>query len=201
MKPMKRLIAIIALAAALPALLQGCAPVVIGGTAMGVSVLHDRRDSATVLDDKKIVFHIQGQISEDKSMGEHASVGVTGYNRVVLLTGQAETPAIKARIAAIAQAAPKAKRVVDELRVGPRPSLGVESNDAYLTSQVKFALFGIEIADFDPTRIKVVTAYEVVYLMGLVTAEEATATVEKARYVKGVKRVVRLFENYIQPKS
>ena len=201
MRSMKRLIAMIALAIALPSLLQGCAPVVIGGTAMGVSVLHDRRDSSTVMDDKRIKFQILGQISEDKSLGEHASVGVTGYNRVVLLTGQAETPAIKARIAAISRDAPKVKRVVDELRVGPRPSLGVESNDAYLTSQVKFALFGIEIADFDPTRIKVVTAYEVVYLMGLVTAEEATATVEKARYVKGVKRVVRLFENYIQPKS
>jgi len=201
MSPMKRLTAMFALAAVLSSLLQGCAPVVIGGTAMGVSVVHDRRDSATVLDDKKIVFQIQGQISEDKSLGEHASIGVTSYHRVVLLIGQAETPEIKARIAAIARAAPKVKRVVDEVSIGPRSSLGDESNDAYLTSQVKLALFSIEIVDFDPSRIKVVTEQKVVYLMGLVTAEEATATVEKARYVKGVKRVVRLFENYTQPKS
>lgn len=201
MNSMKRLIAVIALAAVPPALLQGCAPVVIGGTAVGVSVLHDRRDPATVLDDKNIVFKIHGRISGDKSLGEHASVGVTSYNRVVLLTGRAETPEIKARIAAVAKDAPKVKRVVDEVRIAPRSSLGEESNDAYLTSQVKLALFSIEIADFDPTRIKVVTDHRVVYLMGLVTAEEAAAAVEQARYVKGVKRVVRLFEHYIQPES
>ncbi len=196
---MKRFITLIALAVALASLLQGCAPMIIGGTAMGVSMLHDRRDSATVLDDKQIVFHIQGQISEDKSLGEHASIGVTSYNRVVLLTGQAETPAIKARIAAIAQAAPKVKRLVDEVSVGPRASLGEESNDAYITSQVKVALFSIQITDFDPSRIKVVTEQKVVYLMGLVTAEEAAATVEQARYVSGVKQVIRLFE-YVKTK-
>jgi len=189
------------LAAALPALLQGCAPVVVGGTAVGVSVLHDRRDSSTVLDDKNIAFKIYSQLSDDTALGEHSSVGVTSYNRVVLLTGQAETSAVKARIDAIAQAAPKVKRVVDELHIGPRPSLGQESNDAYITSQVKLTLFGIEMPDYDPTRIKVVTAYGVVYLMGLVNSAEADATVEKARYVKGVKRVVRLFEHYVAPES
>ena len=30
--------------------------------------------------------------------------------------------------------------------------------------------------------------------MGLVTQEEATAVVEKARYIKGVERVVKIFE-------
>jgi osmotically-inducible protein OsmY len=44
------------------------------------------------------------------------------------------------------------------------------------------------------TRIKVVTERSVVYLMGLVSRQEADLATEDARSVSGVKRVVRLFE-------
>jgi osmotically-inducible protein OsmY len=33
-----------------------------------------------------------------------------------------------------------------------------------------------------------------VYLMGIVTEEEAAQAVEKVRYVSGVKRVIKIFE-------
>jgi osmotically-inducible protein OsmY len=44
----------------------------------------------------------------------------------------------------------------------------------------------------------VVTSQGTVYLMGLLTRHEADAVTDVARYVSGVKKVVRLFE-YIQP--
>jgi len=199
---MKRLIVMIVLVSAFGALLQGCGPVLVGGTAVSATtMLHDRRDAGAVVDDRNIVFQIHSQISGDDSpFAEKASIGVTSYNRVVLLTGQAKTAQIKQQIHGIAQGAPTVKRVVNEITVTPLPSIADESNDTYLTSQVKLALFRIQLPDFDPTRIKVVTEQRVVYLMGLVSEQEGNAAVEKARYVKGVERVVRLFERY-QPKS
>ena len=78
--------------------------------------------------------------------------------------------------------------------VGPPDSLSTRSNDAFLTTKVKTALFQIKIADFDPTRVKVVTERSVVYLMGLVRPNEADASANVASQVSGVRQVVTLFE-------
>jgi osmotically-inducible protein OsmY len=175
-------------------LLQACAPMVVGGAAVGVSVLHDRRPAEVVLADEKTELGIRAGIGDDKTLFEHSSVGVTSYNRVVLLTGQADNPGVVERIRALAAASEGVRRVVNEIQIADGSSLASESHDAYLTSRVKLALFDLELADFDPSRVKVVTEQDVVYLMGLVTKDEAAAVVEKVRYVRGVKRVVKVFE-------
>jgi len=184
---------------ALP-LLQGCGPAFVGGAAMGVSILHDRREAGIVLTDEKIELKAMAKISEEPSLAEHSGVSITSYNQVALLTGQADSPQVKQGIADLVAGFPEVKRVIDEVEVAPRASLRNESHDAYITSRVKLALFDLELPDFDPSRVKVVTEQDVVYLMGLVTEQEAHAVVEKVRYVNGVKRVVKIFE-YIAAKS
>jgi osmotically-inducible protein OsmY len=87
-------------------LLQGCAPAVVGGTAVGVSVLHDRRPADVVLADERTELRISAAIGEDKSLSEHCSVSATSYNRVVLLTGRADTPEVADRIRALAAGKP-----------------------------------------------------------------------------------------------
>jgi osmotically-inducible protein OsmY len=84
--------------------------------------------------------------------------------------------------------------VVNEVSIGPSASIARESEDTLITSKVKFALTKIDRPDFDPTRVKVVTETGIVYLMGLLTPEEAEAVVSKARYVGGVEKVVKIFE-------
>ena len=175
-------------------LLQACAPVVVGGAAVGASVLHDRRPAKVVLTDEQNELRVYSRIGEEQELAEQTSVGVTSYNAVVLLTGQAQTPRQKARVEEIAAAVPDVKRVVNEIQISNGASLVSESHDVYLTSRVKLALFDLDLPDFDPTRVKVVTEQDVVFLMGLVTPQEADAVVEKVRYVDGVKRVVKVFE-------
>ncbi len=63
-----------------------------------------------------------------------------------------------------------------------------------LTTKVKTALFQVKIDDFDPTRVKVITDQNVVYLMGLVRPNEADASANVASQVSGVRQVVTLFE-------
>jgi len=182
----------------LPLLLQGCAPIVVGGAAVGASVIHDRRPAGVVLEDQKTELAIRAAIGEDPELLKHSNVGVTSYNRVVLLTGQAESAQIRRRIHDIAAGRSGVSRVVDEVQVAGDATLLSKSQDAYLTSRVKLSLFELDLPDLDPTRIKVVTEREVVYLMGLVTQVEAAAVVKKVRFVPGVKRVVKVFD-YIQP--
>jgi osmotically-inducible protein OsmY len=180
-------------------LLQGCAAVVVGGAAVGAATLHDRRPYYVVIDDQDIELSAMGALNANKDVHDHSRISVTSYNRKVLLTGQADTDAIRALAAGLVSRMPKVERVIDEVTVGPRADLRRQAEDGLITSRAKLALIDISLPHFDPTRIKVVTEDGVVYLMGLVTPEEANATVDKVRFVPGVKRVVKLFEYQQSP--
>lgn len=174
--------------------LHGCAAVVVGGVTAGVSLVHERRSAGTVIDDEAIELKVRNLIDQNQDLASHSRVSATSFNLVVLLTGQTDHPATNDRIEYLTHELPKVRRVENYITVGSFSGLGDDTNDAYLTTKVKAALFNIHIPDFDPTRVKVVTERAVVYLMGLVTAQEADATVEEARYVSGVRKVVRIFE-------
>jgi osmotically-inducible protein OsmY len=186
---------------ALAVLLPGCAPALIGGTAVGISVIHDRRTTATVLEDQKVELVAEARLNDHKDLSKHSQVSFTCYNRVMLITGRADSPDVKARIAEMVGRFPELVRVVDEVQVGLLSGLEQLTDDIYLTSKVKLALFEInDIPTFDPTRVTVTSDHGVVYLMGLVTQREAAAVVDKVRYINGVQRVVKVFE-YVEPET
>ena len=177
-------------------LTHGCAGVVVGGAATGAAVIHDRRSAGTVIDDQGLGWKISNEIFSDKELSEPSHINVTVYNGAVLLTGETPTEDLKLRANAIAaRVSDKEKPVYNELAIAEPTSLTTRTNDAYITTKVKTALFDIQsIKGFDVTRVKVTTENSVVYLMGLVTSVEADAVTEKTRNVGGVKKVVKLFE-------
>jgi len=65
-------------------------------------------------------------------------------------------------------------------------------NDHRITTRVKTAIATSAPAEF--SCIKVVTEKANVYLLGLVTPEEADIAVEATRSVTGVVRVIKVFE-------
>lgn len=175
-------------------LLQGCAPVVVGGAATGASVVHDRRTAGTAIDDQSIELKALSRLTNNADLNPRVHVSATSYNRVVLLTGQADDEDARGQYVEMVRTIPMVKRVVNEVQIGPGATLSEQSSDAFITSKVKLELFNIKLPEFDPTRVKVVTEKGVVYLMGLLRANEADAVVEKVRYLRGVKQVVKVFE-------
>ncbi|HRX70518.1 MAG TPA: BON domain-containing protein [Candidatus Competibacteraceae bacterium] len=175
--------------------LNGCAGLLVGGTAMAVSVAHDRRTTGMVVDDQTIEFKLYDALNKKLPQGNRISV--TSYNGTVLLTGEvvSETTRWQAENIARHLGKPLVRMVHNELVVGSPISLSVQSNDALLTTKVKTALFQIShIPGFDPTRVKVVTSQGVVYLMGLVRTNEADAAADVASQIGEVRQVVTLFE-------
>ncbi|MCB1918549.1 MAG: BON domain-containing protein [Candidatus Competibacteraceae bacterium] len=175
--------------------LNGCAGLLVGGTAMAVSVAHDRRTTGMVVDDQTIELKLYGALNKKLPQGNRISV--TSYNGTVLLTGEvvSETARWQAENIARHLGKPLVRMVHNELVVGSPISLSVQSNDALLTTKVKTALFQIShIPGFDPTRVKVVTSQGVVYLMGLVRTNEADAAADVASQIGEVRQVVTLFE-------
>lgn len=175
--------------------LTGCAAVLVGGAAVGTAaVIHDRRDYTDILKDQELEMSAARALGRDPLVSENSRISVTSYNRKVLLTGQARDTEVAARATELVSGIPKVELVIDEVAIGPNISVTQESQDAWLTSQAKLALAKVELPDFDPTRVKVVTEDAVVFLMGLVSPEEGDAAADQVRYVPGVKRVVKLFE-------
>jgi osmotically-inducible protein OsmY len=191
---MARNLAVLVLAASL--LASGCTPLVVGTAAVGGTlVATDRRNVDVQLADERIEWQVSGRISD--KLKKEAHINVTSYNRQVLLTGEAMTEEMKQEAERIAAAVPEVKNVVNEVQVGPSSSFGQRSNDTYLTSVVKTRFVGDQ--KFNPFDVKVVTESGVVYLLGLVTEKEGDDATNIARHVKGVKRVVRIFEYIPEP--
>lgn len=176
------------------ALLGGCTAVVVGGAAAGAGVAHDRRTTGTVIDDKEILIKAMRLRAADEEIKSRSNIDISVYDLQVLLTGQAESPEVVARFRDQVARIPRVRKVIDEVTIGAEGTWSEATADAYLTSRVKLALFDVGIEGFDPLRVKVVSSQGTVYLMGLLTPQEADKVTEKVRYISGVKKVVRLFE-------
>jgi osmotically-inducible protein OsmY len=173
---------------------QGCALLVATGVATGVgtgvAVSHDRRTGGMFVEDQGIEFKSNRRISE--KIGGNPHINVTSFNRNVLLTGEAPSESVKKEIEQLVRSVEHVRSVTNEIAVGPVSSFTSRSNDALITSKVKGRF--MDGGRFQINHVKVVTEDSVVYLLGLVSADEAASAVDLARSTGGVRKVVKVFE-------
>ncbi len=171
-------------------LLQGCAAVAIGGIASTVVMSHDRRTVGTITEDAGIELKSVSRIGQKLKEGVH--INVNSYNRMLLLTGEVPDAAAREEAERIARGVENVRGVYNELAVSGVSSYTVRSNDSLITTKVKSRI--LDSKSVNGIHVKVVTENSVVYLMGLVTKEEANEATEIARTTSGVQKVVRVFE-------
>lgn len=173
--------------------LTACVPLLVGGGAVTTAlVASDRRTSGMYLEDTRIEQAAASQIRSVVKQDERVSV--TSFNRLVLLTGEVRSAAVKAEVERTVAGVENVRSVVNELEVVPFiSSITQRSKDTFITSKVKASI--LDAKDLQANTIKVVTEMNVVYLMGIVTPREAKRAAEIARGVNDVRKVVRVFEN------
>ncbi len=187
----KRLTLSLVAVGAVAASVSGCVPLVLGGAAVGGTVMAiDRRTAGTQVEDEGIESRVASAI-RDKA-GNDGHINVTSYNRQVLLTGEVPTEAYKQKAEEAARSSQNVKAVVNELGVMFNSSLSQRSTDTLITGKVKASI--VDAKDLTSNAIKVVTERNVVYLMGRVTERESKRAAEIARGVHNVQKVVRVFE-------
>lgn len=186
-----RIAAAALIVASIGATLSACAPLVVGGAAVGALVAVDRRTSGAQLDDQGIELRASNRLKDE--LGDaHARVAVSSYNRRVLLTGEASSEAVKTQITQIVSGVENVRAVINELGVTSSPSFKERATDTLITGRLKASL--VDAKDLSASAFKVVTERGTVYLMGRVTQREADRATELARNTPGVSRVVRVFE-------
>ncbi len=181
---------VVILAAMLCGQLTACFPVVAGGVVAGGAMAADRRTSGIYIEDQGIELKTEKALMEQ--IGDNIHANVTSFNRNVLITGEAFNEESKAKAEAIAKNTDNVRSVTNEVVVAAKSSLGGRSNDSFITSKVKARM--VTENRFPANYVKVVTESSVVYLMGLVTHQEADDAVDIARSVDGVEKVVKVFE-------
>lgn len=174
------------------ALLSGCGTIMSSAGAGPIEEDPGERTFAQQMTDESIETKALVNINAADEAYDQAHLSVVSYNGFLLLVGQVPSEALKALATDVTRDLEAVRRIYNELEVAPATSAGTRTNDTWITTQVKSKL--LASSDTPGRRVKVVTENAVVYLMGLLTAEEADRSALEAAEVKSVTRVVQLFE-------
>ena len=177
------------------AVLQGCAAVTVVAITAGASMATDRRSIGNQIDDQSIEIAAYNEITKNKSLSDNTNLHIISVNGSVLIIGQAPTTFLKDQAIKIVNEIEGVVRIHNQIRVGNKTSVTTQTNDAWLTSKVKTALFSND--EVNGKDIKVITENAEVFLMGIVSKKEADVAVNVTRNISGVNRVFKAFE-YLQ---
>ncbi|QWD62082.1 BON domain-containing protein [Polynucleobacter sp. MWH-UH25E] len=178
------------IAALLITQLSACGVLVVGGVAAGASVMADRRTPGVQAIDNGIEMQANAALS--KKFGDNAHINVTSFNQKVLLTGEAKDADIKGEADAYIKAMKNARTVFNEIVIGPNSTYTARANDSYLESKIKTQMI---FTDKLPSNsMSIVAEGTSVYLMGILTQNEADLAKKVASNTNGVKDVYVYFD-------
>ena len=178
----------------IPPFVAGCAPMTaIGvgtGAGTGAVISEDRRTSGIFIEDESIELKSSRRIYEQ--LGNQVNINVTSFNRIVLLTGEVPTEAMKNDATRLVRSIANVRNVINEITIGQKSTMSSRSNDTFITSKVKSRF--LTSGKFQINHVKIITEKGVVYLLGMVKRAEADSATEIASSTSGVTRVVKVFE-------
>lgn len=173
--------------------ISGCSSVL---TATRDTPIQDDRGTRTFgskIDDSLIETKVEVNVakaSPDLDDGSH--IIVASFNGIVLLAGQVPRDDLKAIAEKAAASVQRVKKVNNELQVMAPSSILARNNDAWLTTKIKTQM--LTDSTIPGSRIKVITENGIVYMLGLLTQQEATRATNLVQGVSGVQKIVKLFE-------
>lgn len=154
----------------------------------GAQAVYNHKSIENSISDTVIAFKANHVINHPRFKETNISIAV--LNKEVLLSGEVNEPWQKERAAALIANIDGVEHVYNYLAISAPASSLSQAADSWLTTKVKSKI--IANRDIDATRIKVVTERGTVYLMGLLTPDEADAAAEIASATDGVTSVVKL---------
>jgi len=182
---------IVSLAAAIT--LSGCVTAIVASVAIAtVDIIHDRRTVGEYIDDGAIEVTARNILASNAELRKATHVKPQSWNGILLLTGEIDSETLKPELIKRLSSIQGVRQVVDETTITNKTKLWARTNDAIITSKVKTRL--VLKTGLKANRVKVVTTRGSVYLMGIVTRAEADQATEYTQTVRGVKRVVKVFE-------
>lgn len=181
-------------------LLSLCLVLLSTGCSSLISVTRDKpigenygtRTTGAYVDDQLIETKSKVNLVKTDERFKNAKVSVDSYNGVVLLTGHVLAGDMRDIATTTVQKIRKVRRVHNELEINPPRSWAASIGDAWLSTKVKSRLLFTK--NIPSQRVEVITENGVVFLMGLVSHNEAEMIVASVRQTYGLQKIVRVFE-------
>lgn len=170
--------------------LSACGIFAVGGVVAGASIMADRRTPGVQAIDKGIELEANAALS--KKFGDSAHINVNSFNQKVLLTGEAKDANVKTEAGDYVKAMKNARSVFNELIIGPNSSYTARANDAYLESKIKTQMIFTE--KLPSNSMSIIAEGSSIYLMGILTQNEADLAKKITSNTNGVKDVYVYFD-------
>ncbi|MEH6651503.1 MAG: BON domain-containing protein [Motiliproteus sp.] len=172
--------------------LSGCASVIDVTQEEPIQEDSTSRTTGSFIDDEVIEIKALVNIGKASESLEQSHISVTSFNGIVLLTGQVATAQDRALAGQVTNKVRKVRKLHNELTVAGPTSAVIRTNDSWLTTKVKSKMLAER--ELQSMRIKIVTENGTVYLLGLVTDDQARRAVDITRQTAGIQKVVKMFE-------
>jgi len=167
---------------------SACAPMII--TAPTASA--DRRSFEQQFIDQRIEW--SASIEAQEIVGSFR-VDFVSFNKKVLVVGQAASQEIIEKITQKLKSIENIGQVYNRMTIGEKISYKARANDSVITVNIISRVLSKEKeGSLSPLHLKVLTEDRIVYLMGLLSEEEAEQAENIAQTSRGVKKVVSLIE-------
>lgn len=127
----------------------------------------------------------------DARLGD-ARIRAHSYNGSVLLVGQVPSEELRDKAGQVASSLRGVNQVHNELAIAANLPASQRLTDTWLTTNVISHLATND--SIDSSKLKVTTENASVYLMGMVTRQEADRIVNAASAVGGIQRIVKVFD-------
>jgi osmotically-inducible protein OsmY len=173
----------------LAAVITVCA---IGGCSMFTGSEPGVRTPGEAFDDQIIEHLAKKEIRAADPALVDANLVVVSHNGIILLAGEVSRDDLRVKAQNAVETLSRVRRVHNELEVTDNVGIVDLSRDSWLTSQIKTKMIWHPGVDAD--RINVTTHRRVVYLMGRVPHDQADGAVDAAQDVRGVVKIVKVFE-------
>ncbi|HAH12729.1 MAG TPA: osmotically-inducible protein OsmY, partial [Pantoea agglomerans] len=145
----------------------------------------------TQVEDSNLELRATNALAKDQRISSDARIIATTYQGEVVQTGQAAAQEIAGRAKQIRIGEDGATEISSEIRIGQKVTLGTTSSDTWITTKIRSQLLGSD--QVKSSNVKVTTENGEVFLLGLVTPQEAQAAADVASRVSGVKHVTTAF--------
>ena len=172
--------------------LQSCAVATVVGITAGATMASDRRSFGNQIDDQSIEFTAHNDLAKQKALNDNTNLHVISVNGTILIVGQAPNTYLRDLAVKTVTQVKGVIQIHNQIRISSNTSITTQTNDIWLTSKVKSALFASD--KVSAKDIKVVTENGEVFLLGLVTQKEADFAIGIARNISGVNKVFKAFE-------
>lgn len=181
-------------------LLVGLFPIVLAGCVTLLDATHDKpiqtdpgkRTFGQYMDDERLETIVSVNLRKVNPDLDDAHVNAYVFNGVVLLTGEVPSKELRQLAGQTVREIHKVRQVHNELLIKSNSSVFSRTNDNWIATKLRTKL--LTHKEIDSERVKVIVENRIVYLMGLLTQEEADQVSDIAAHINGVEKVVRVIE-------